>query len=121
MSEKSSSVEIVLENCEFYRFDAKDVDILLDGIGRHFWGGFCDLTTVERCTIIIDKGAKPTNKLEDWQDENWAKRIHKDITQVSVNGATYHVYWGDGEWENEYEYDIDEGDRMVYKIGKNIE
>lgn len=114
----SKAVEIVLENCEVYKFKAEDVTVLLDGLGRHFYGGADVLNYVSHCLIEIDKDAEPINDLEDWQEKDWRKRIHKDITQVWIDGVGYHVAWGEGEYENEHEIDIDDGTRMVYVISR---
>ena len=35
---KVKSVDIVLENCEVYNFNANDVNVQLRGLGRDVWG-----------------------------------------------------------------------------------
>lgn len=110
-------IEIVLENCECYTFKREDVSILLDGIGRHIFGT-TDLQTVEHCLIRIDNKAKCANELEDWQSD-WQTRIHKDITQVHINGECYYVEWSDeSDYENDYETDIDTSFDKMYIISK---
>ena len=116
---KVKKIEIVLENCEVYEFDGKDASIVVEGLGEHIYGG--DVFEVAKHTcILIDKDAKA---IGDFDNADWQGRIHKDITQVHLHyesgeNECYYTDWGDSEYENEYETDIDDGDRMVYVISK---
>lgn len=112
-------VSIVLENCEYYEFKREDVDVYLDGLRLNYWGDWDKHWSVRNCLLLIKKQAKPLNKLEDWQDTDWAKRIHKDITQIQIDGETYCVRWEtSAEYENPYENDLDWHDRRAYVISK---
>ena len=117
---KIKSFELVLENCEVYTFDADKVDVRLNKIGKHFWGKDV-LQTAEEALIIIQKDCSYTG---GWEDEKWFNRIHQDITQVwfKYEDGTeegYHLDWCDDvKYENIYETDFDDGDRMIYIVSK---
>lgn len=116
----NSRVEIVLENCEWYAFDSKDVDVYLDEIRMHYHRGK-KYNLAKHCLIFIKSNASPIEKIE-FENTGWKQRIDKDITQVIIDGETYFVDWDmANSFENSYETDIDESERrneMVYIISK---
>lgn len=118
---KIKSIELVLENCEVFKFDIKDITVKLEGVGLSIWGESIQLNTVEHAFVIVNKEAKAKG---NWDNDDWAKRIHKDITQIHINydnGSSigYHLDWDtDSEYENPYETDIDKGDVMYYIISR---
>lgn len=109
---KIEIVEIVLENCEVFAFEAKDVNIQLRGVGKNVWGE-SSLTMVKEAYIQIEKDAIASG---GWDNEKWQDRIHHDITQVWLNYSDgsqegYHVNWSDksdyknyyqSEWEDKF-------------------
>lgn len=110
------SVELVLENCESFIFDDKDVDLYLDGLGKH-WFGKQEFLKAEHVAIVIHGDAQ-AQRGDDWGEEDWRYRINKDITQIHIDGQCYWPVWGDGEYENEYETDIVKPDAHIYIISK---
>lgn len=102
---KLKTIDIVLENCESFSFDAKYVDIQLRGIGKHIWGENC-FTRVKEAYIQIEKNVVASG---GWDNEKWQDRIHHDITQIWLNyedGSEegYHVTWSDkSDYENYYQ------------------
>lgn len=115
---KSSIISVVLENCEYYDFDEKNVTIILDGIRIERYGRFGAMYVVKHCLIEIENDAKTLNKLEDWQTD-WKDRIDRDITQIQMDGETYHVNWEeDSDYENAYETDLHDEFVHTYIISK---
>lgn len=119
MKEKEiKSYEIVLENCECFEFDPKDVMIEFDGLGKHFYG-YDEFTCVEHTLIGIHRKAKAKG---GWENERWQDRIDKDITQIHVNysdGSSI-CFWpkwcDDSDYENSFETDIKGHPLMLYYI-----
>ena len=114
-------VDVTLENCENYKFKAEDVTVYLEGIMKHC-SQYGTSNGVRHCAILIDKKAKPVNILEDWQSEDWKKRISKsrDITHVEVEGARYFVDWHEkDEWENRWQKTQDLGWAWCFIISKD--
>lgn len=115
---KSSIISIVLENCEYYDFDAENVIVILDGIQIKQYGTSGPMYVAKHCLIEIDNDAKTLNDLEDWQTD-WKDRIDRDITQIQMNGITYHVKWAeDSDYENAYETDLHDKFVHTYIISK---
>lgn len=119
MKRAVKSVDITLENCESYEFDAKDISVRFKGLGRSLAYG-SDYLTAEETEICINKEAKATG---GWGDGKWQNRIHKDITQIHINytdgtSQGYFVNWGEGEYENEYETDEEDQFHKIYIISK---
>lgn len=114
-------ITIVLENCETFTFCSGDVSLLLDGLNKHIWGGV-EYNSVDHALIEIKKEAECNSEL----GEDWRKRIHKDITQVWLkydddSEVGYHFDWDieNGEYENNYETDLDDRGAKVYIISRD--
>ena len=102
---KVKSVDIVLENCEVYNFNADDVNVQLRGLGRNVWGAD-DFLIAKEAHIQIKRNAVGSG---GWDNDKWQDRIHHDITQVWFNYSDgtqvgYHLSWSDkSEYENYYQ------------------
>ena len=121
MKEKIKFIDIVLENCEVFTFDAKDVNLTLEGLGRSYHNGY-KFNTVKDAMIIINKSATASG---GWDNKDWKERISKDITQIwvyysDVDCVGYHLDWDieKNEYKNTYEKDKDLGNVMCYIVSK---
>ena len=123
---RAKIVEIVLENCEVFTFNADDVSIVMDGLSFRQFKGLA-VYRVKKASIKIDGKAKASG---GWKDERWQDRICRDITQVWIgydNGESqgFFIPWGDvDEYENSLEKDSIEktytGMEYVYTIDENV-
>ena len=114
--------DIVLENCESYRFESSGLDVYLEGLGLHYFGTE-SYKVAKHAMVCIEKQAKAIALDED--SRPWQERIDRDITQIHIfydNGEseTYHLDWDMeySDYENAYETDIDEPFRKIYIISK---
>lgn len=115
---KNNIISVVLENCEYYDFDAKYVTVILDGIQIKRYGTLGPMYVVKHCLIEIENNAETLNELEDWQTD-WKDRIDRDITQIQMDGKTYYVKWAeDSDYENAYETDLHDNFVHTYIISK---
>lgn len=117
-----NTIGLILENCEAYYFDRKDVDVYLDGLNKHYIGEN-EYNTVEHCVIIFhDSKENPIKPIvfDDFQDKDWWKRISgtPDITQIHINDEIYFVKWSGDEWNNEYQTHSRSGGNKVIVISK---
>jgi len=115
-----TKVEIVLENCEVFTFDACDVTVLVGGLGASFWSGDFVFDNAKYAKIYINKDAKASG---GWENEAWQDRIHKDITQVHLHfedgsSVGYHLDWDieTSDYENSYEEDTENELQKIYTI-----
>lgn len=115
-----TTVEIVLENCEVFTFDACDISVIVKGLGKSFWSGDFVYNTAKYAQIYIKKSAEASG---GWENEKWQDRIRQDIAQVHLNFADgsslgYHLDWDieGSDYENSYEEDTENEVEKVYTI-----
>lgn len=107
-SSKLVKVDVVLENCEAYTFEAKDINLQVQNLGFNIWGKDPFLKA-EHIMLEIYDDAKAIE--QDKDSEPWQKRIDRDITQIHLhfeNGETIILWpeWSDSDYENDFEKDI---------------
>lgn len=119
---KPIRIDVVLENCEFFSFDAKSVAIWLNGLNKHIFGT-TTYNNVSHTALVIEDTVKVLEN-GTCDKEDWQKRIHRDITQIEVyydNGEMdrYFVDWCmESDYENAYQKDIKEPFRHIYIISR---
>lgn len=102
-AEKTEYIDIVLENCEWLRFNKRDVKLTMNHVSK-----FEDeeAYSVGEMTIEIDMNAQPIGG-DMWERKHWSDRIDKDITRIEMDGKTYLTPWDNDTsvYENSWESD----------------